>query len=143
MLTPLRTYAPLAPVIAFAIAFAALIVSLYLESTGLLPCVLCWWQRVFMYPLVVLIPIGLWLKDRNLALYTLPLALIGASVALYHTLLYYGIVSEGLVPCAANLPCTATLPEFFYLNLITASLASFIAVIVLLITDYRFNHYNI
>lgn len=143
MLLLLRTYTPLAPVIAFAIALAALIGSLYLESTGLLPCVLCWWQRVFMYPLVVLIPIGLWLKDRNLALYTLPLAVIGGLVALYHTLLYYGIVSEGLLPCTLGTPCTATLPEFLYLNLITASLASFIAIIVLLITDYRFNHDHI
>lgn len=133
-------FSPLAPVFAFAIALSALIVSLYVQSTGLEPCVLCWWQRIFIYPLVILIPVGLWLKDRNLALYTLPLAALGALVALYHTLIYYRLVSEGFVPCVINNPCTALLPTFFGFNLITASLASFIALIVLLFIDYFYNH---
>jgi len=134
----LRTLAPFAPLVAFAIAISALVGSLYAQHIGLEPCVLCWWQRVFMYPLVILIPIGLWLNNRTLVWYAVPLALAGALVALYHTLLYYGIVSEALAPCAINTPCTAPLPALFGVNLVTASLASFILISVLLTVDYRF-----
>jgi disulfide bond formation protein DsbB len=132
----LRRFAPLAPIIAFAIVLAALIVSLYLQYTGLEPCVLCWWQRIFIYPLVILIPIGIWRAGHEYIFYTLPLAVLGALVALYHTLLYYGVVSEALAPCTVGIPCTAILPDFLGFNLITASLASFSAIIVLLIIDY-------
>lgn len=117
--------------LSFALALAATLGSLYAQYVGFAPCVLCWWQRIFLYPLLVLIPIGLWKKDRSLPFYLGALALIGAGIALYHTLLYYGILPEAAAPCDFGVPCTAELPSFLGLNFITASLGTFLAILAL------------
>ncbi len=59
--------------------------SLFLsEIAGWTPCKLCWLQRIFLYPQVVLLAIALWKKDRNIAVYVLALSVIGAVIAVYH-----------------------------------------------------------
>lgn len=136
----LRKLPSLAPLFAFAIALIAMLGSLYAQYIGIEPCVLCWWQRIFMYPIVMVIPIAMWRAERELSTFVLPFAIFGGLTALYHALLYYGIVSEALAPCAVNVPCTQTLPSLLGLNLVTASLGSFIAIIVLMIIHRRFNH---
>lgn len=136
----IRKLSAIAPLLAFAIALIAMLGSLYAQHIGIEPCVLCWWQRIFMYPLVLIIPIGIWRADRDLWRYALPLSIFGALIALYQTLLYYGIVSEALAPCAVAVPCTQILPSFLGLNLITASLGSFVIISVLMIIHRRFNH---
>lgn len=93
-----------------------------------------------MYPLVFIIPVGIWRADRELSMYVLPLSILGSLVALYQTLLYYGILSETLAPCAMSVSCTQYLPSFLGLNLITASLGSFVAISALMIIHRRFNH---
>lgn len=113
---------------AFGIALAGTLGSLYAQYLGYQPCVLCWWQRLFLYPLVLLIPLGIWKKDRALPLYVGAFAFFGALVALYQALLYYGIVPETLAPCGIGVPCTQKLPSLAGLNLITASLGSFIVI---------------
>lgn len=130
----------LTPLLAFAIALTALLGSLYAQHIGIEPCVLCWWQRIFMYPLVIIIPLSMWRTERELSTFVLPFGILGGLTALYHTLLYYGKVSEAFAPCNINVPCTQILPSFLGLNLITASLGSFIAIIVLMIIHRRFNH---
>jgi disulfide bond formation protein DsbB len=122
---------------AFALALVGTLGSLYAQHLGYEPCVLCWWQRIFLYPLVLLIPIGIWKQDRNIALYALPLAALGGLVALYHTLLYYAIIPEALAPCAVSVPCTQHLPSLFGINLITGSLITFILIIIFLVIEYR------
>ena len=93
-----------------------------------------------MYPLVFIIPIGIWRADRELSLYVLPLSLIGGLIALYQTLLYYGILSEALAPCSVGVSCTQYLPSFLGLNLITASLCSFLIISTLMFIHRRFTH---
>ena len=93
-----------------------------------------------MYPLVLIIPIGIWCADRNLFAYVLPFSIMGSFIALYQALLYYGILSETLAPCAVGVSCIQILPTFFGLNLITASLVSFITISALLIIHRRFTH---
>ena len=93
-----------------------------------------------MYPLVFIIPIGIWRADRDLAMYVLPLSILGGLTAFYQALLYYGILSEALAPCTSGVSCTQELPSLLGLNLITASLGSFIAIIVLMIIHRRFTH---
>ena len=85
---------------------AALFGSLFFsEVMGLKPCVLCWWQRIFIYPLAVLFLVGLFPFDRSVVRYTLPLAVIGLVFAVYHYLVYSGFIPESLQPCSKDLSC--------------------------------------
>lgn len=93
------------------------------------PCVLCWYQRILMYPLVAIIATGIFLKDKKLPYYVLPLSLLGWGVAAYHNLLYYNIIPESMAPCVAGISCTTKFIEWF--GFITIPLLSFIAFTVI------------
>jgi disulfide bond formation protein DsbB len=102
------------------------------------PCVLCWYQRIFLYPLVITLAIGLFPLDKNAIKYSLPLAVAGWLVAFYHNLLYYGIVSESLQPCREGVSCTEVYIELFgFLSIPLLSLMAFSAIIALLVTLRR------
>jgi disulfide bond formation protein DsbB len=88
--------------------------SLYFSEVMLMPpCVLCWYQRICMYPLVVVLGVGFLLRERRIHYYVLPLSLLGLGIALYHKLLYYGIIAESIVPCTSGISCTARNIEWF------------------------------
>ena len=70
------------------------------------PCVLCWYQRIFLFPLVIVLARGLFPFDRGAVKFALPLAALGWVVAAYHNLVYEGIVPESLQPCAKGVSCT-------------------------------------
>ncbi len=76
--------------LAFIIALASTAGSLfYSQYVGFDPCELCWLQRIFMYPLVVLLGLALIKKDRNIVDYALSLSLIGFLIALYQNFMYF------------------------------------------------------
>jgi disulfide bond formation protein DsbB len=103
------------------------------EVMQLAPCELCWWQRVFMFPLVVMLPLGLFPPDRRVVRYALPLAVAGWGFALFHWLLVLGIIPETIRPCTRGVPCgVVTLEWFGFLNLPLMSLLAFSCIIVLL-----------
>jgi disulfide bond formation protein DsbB len=77
------------------------------EVMKLPPCALCWYQRICLYPLVLLLPVGIFLRDRRVVHYTVPLVSVGLAIAAYHNLLYYGVIAETLSPCTAGVPCNA------------------------------------
>lgn len=111
-------------------AFLALSGSLFFsEIWHLPPCTLCWYQRVFMYPLVLIIPIGIIRKDKNLPYYVLPLAIIGGVIAFFHNLLYYGVIAESQVPCSAGISCTTKFFEWF--GFVTIPFLSFLAFVII------------
>lgn len=85
----------------FIVALIATLGSLfYSEIAGFEPCKLCWFQRIFMYPQVMLLGIALWKKNGMLAIYnSVTLSIIGAVIAGYHYLLQIGVAPE--LPCAA------------------------------------------
>jgi disulfide bond formation protein DsbB len=102
------------------------------------PCVLCWYQRIFLYPLAITLAIGLFPLDRGAIKYSLPLALAGWLVALYHNLLYHGVIPEDLQPCQQGVSCTETYIELFgFLTIPMLSLISFTAIIALLVALMR------
>ncbi len=70
------------------------------------PCVLCWYQRIFMFPLVIVLGIACYSDDRRGAIYGLPMALGGVVVAGYHSLLIAGLVSKTWIPCGSGVSCT-------------------------------------
>jgi len=103
------------------------------EVMGLKPCVLCWYQRIFMYPLVVIFLVGLFPLDRSVFRYALPVALIGWCFAIYHYLVYSGYIPEDLQPCSEELSCAEINLELFGLITIPMmSILSYTAIIVLL-----------
>lgn len=105
--------------------------SLYFsEAAGYLPCLLCWYQRIAMYPLVIILAVGILRRDNKVYQYVLPLAIIGALIALYHVLLYYGVFAESEQTCRAGVSCTTEYIE--YLGFITIPLLSLGAFLVII-----------
>ena len=105
---------------------------------GFAPCVLCWYQRIFLFPLVIILAVGLFPFDKNVVKYALPLAIAGWLTALYHNLLYAGIIPESIQPCSQGVSCTEEYIELFgFLSIPMLSLLSFTAIITLLIILMR------
>jgi len=97
------------------------------------PCALCWYQRIFMFPLVLVLLVGLFPFDKSIIKYALSLALAGWGFAFYHYLLYSGIVPESIQPCSQGVSCSQTYLDLFgFLTIPILSLASFSAILVLL-----------
>ena len=98
------------------------------------PCVLCWYQRICLFPLVVLLAVGLFSFDKSVVKYTLPLAIAGWLTAFYHTLLYAGIIPESIQPCTQGISCTEEYINLFgFITIPMLSLLSFSMIIALLI----------
>lgn len=77
--------------LAFAVSLLAIAGSLfYSELMGFEPCLLCWWQRIFLFPLAVIFGLALWKKNDSSFLYAGALALIAASIAAYHSYIQLG-----------------------------------------------------
>lgn len=105
------------------------------EVMGLAPCVLCWWQRIFMYPLVVILLLGLYPLDLKVIRYSLPLAVIGLGFAIYHYLLYSGYIPQDLAPCGEGPSCTEISLELFgFITIPMLAIIAYSAIIALLST---------
>ena len=102
------------------------------------PCALCWYQRVFMFPLVILLLVGLFPFDKSIIKYALPLALTGWGFAFYHYLLYSGFIPESLQPCSQGVSCSETYVDLFgFLTIPMLSLISFSTLVALLLVLKR------
>jgi disulfide bond formation protein DsbB len=108
------------------VSLVATMGSLFFSEVMLLPpCVLCWYQRICMYPLAVITTTGLVAGDRQVTRYIWPLALMGLSVAVYHNLLYYHVIPDSITPCSTGVSCTDRQIE--WLGFITIPLLSLTA----------------
>ena len=93
------------------------------------PCVLCWYQRIAMFPLVLVLGAGLFPFDRRVVRYALPLAIAGWAVAVFHLLLMAGVVPENIRPCTQGVPCTDVQIEWFgFVTIPLLSLLAFTAI---------------
>lgn len=118
--------------IAWGIALIGTLGSLYFsEIMGFAPCVLCWYQRIALYPLVLLLPIGILRQDKNVFYYAFPLTLFGFFVSFYQVLLQYNVISEKLAPCTLGVSCTTKYINWF--GFVTIPLLSFIAFLCILV----------
>ena len=109
---------------AWVVSLVATLGSLYFSEVMLLPpCVLCWYQRICMYPIAVILTVGLAGHDRRVPRYVWPLALVGLAIAIYHNLLYYDVILETFAPCGAGVSCTDRQIE--WIGFITIPLLSF------------------
>ncbi len=98
------------------------------------PCVLCWYQRICMYPLVLILLTGILKKDKNLPDYVLPLSIIGLLISIYHNLLYYKLIPENMAPCVAGISCTTKFIEWFgFVTIPFLSLVAFLVITVCMV----------
>lgn len=121
----------------FLIALTGTLGSLYFsEVLRFPPCTLCWYQRIFLYPLVFIFGSALWTNDRGYKKYALPLAAVGLAIAIYHNLLYFGVITEALSPCKQGVSCSSKQLELFgFITIPLLSLASFLVICVLMSLD--------
>lgn len=102
------------------------------EVMGQAPCFLCWIQRSLMFPLAIILAIACWRDDPGIWRYGLPLAGLGAIVALFHALQYLGLLPEPIVPCGTGPSCTgADMTIMGGLPIPFLSLGAFAAIAVL------------
>ena len=123
--------------LAFLVALASVAGSLfYSQIAGFAPCELCWFQRIFMYPEVILLGLALLKKDTGIIDYALSLAIIGGAISLYHNYVYflnkglnaYCQVGAGAVSCIKRYVL-----EFGYITIPVMALTAFILVIIFLL----------
>lgn len=99
------------------------------EVMALPPCVLCWYQRICMYPLAIIATVGLLRRDRGVSCYLVPLVIAGIVIAVYHNLLYYHLIPDSITPCATGVSCTERQIE--WLGFITIPLLSLTAFVMI------------
>lgn len=124
---------------AWLVALAATLGALFIgEVMGAAPCLLCWYQRIFMFPLAIILLIACLRADAGVWRYALPLAVAGFGVALYHNLLFIGLIAEPIVQCGAGPSCSsAEMTLFGWLPIPALSLVAFLAVSCLLVLVAR------
>ncbi len=120
--------------LAWLVALAASAGALFLgEVMGKTPCLLCWYQRIAMFPLVAVLGLGVFDGDARSARYALPLAGAGWGLALYHCLLFWGLISEAASPCRQGVSCAdADLQVAGFVPIPLMSLLAFTAILALL-----------
>jgi len=103
------------------------------EIMGQTPCVLCWYQRAFMFPLAVILGIACFRMDGTVWRYGMPLAVIGAAIAIWHTLVFTGVAPTALEPCGQGPSCSSeNMTIFGGLPLPLLAVGAFGAIAVLL-----------
>ena len=130
----------------FIVALIAMLGSLfYSEIAGFEPCKLCWFQRIFMYPQVILLGIALWKKNGSPAIYnSVALSVIGAVIASYHYLLQIGVAPE--LPCSAvgfSAACSQRfVMQFGYITIPMMAFTAFVLIIIFMTAQKLYTQRN-
>lgn len=107
-------------------AFGAAASLYYSEIAGFLPCALCWWQRIFLYPIPVMLAASWYARERVIGKYLVVLAVLGAAVAAYNAYLQFG--GAPLAACGAPIGAVSCSKKYFEVfGFITMPVMSFIA----------------
>lgn len=116
------------------IALIATLGSLYFsEIMHFIPCKLCWYQRILMYPLAVILGIAAVRRDYKLTIYVLPLTIWGACISVYHVLLQSGVFHESATGCGP-IPCDVDYLN--WLGFITIPMLAGVAFILITILQF-------
>jgi disulfide bond formation protein DsbB len=130
--------------IGFLISFSAFLTSLfYSEIVHYVPCFLCWYDRVFIFPQAVIFAVALYRKEKNALYYALPLTILGLINSLYHIYIYN--FGEGGGPCdASGISCVQKLVNEFggYISIPMLALTGFFALFVLLMVAHFYKNEN-
>lgn len=126
--------ARVAPTVVAATAIGATLGSLYYsEIADYVPCTYCWYQRIAMYPMAVIVPLGIAFRDRLVLRYSLALGSIGLALSLYHIQLQL-FPDQASNSCQITSPCTAKWVEAFGFMTIPQMAGISFAIIVIVST---------
>ncbi|MDA7027441.1 disulfide oxidoreductase [Bacillus sp. CLL-7-23] len=114
------------------VSLTATIGSLYFsEIRRFIPCELCWYQRIMMYPLVLILGIATFQGDARVKKYVIPLAAVGAIISLTHYLEQKLPWFSGIKPCVTGVPCTGQYVNWFgFMTIPFLALTAFILIII-------------
>lgn len=117
---------------AWLVAVIATLGSLFFsEIKGFIPCELCWYQRILMYPLVLILGIGTFQNDWSVRKFVLPLAVIGWCISFYHYLLQKVPGLTPIKPCLQGIPCNMQYINWFgFITIPFLALTAFSLIIV-------------
>ena len=118
--------------------FAALFSLVYSEIINFLPCYLCWYQRIFLFPVVFIFASAIWNKDRKVVKYVLPLLSVGFVISVYQNFFYYFGGGSSL-PCdASGVSCYQQLVSEFggYISIPMLALTTFLALITIVLVAH-------
>jgi disulfide bond formation protein DsbB len=136
-------FGPQSILLAWIVAIVTTAGSLYYsEHAGFIPCTLCWYQRILMYPLVIVLGVGWLRRDHQVWKTALPFVAIGAPLALYHWLVERVPWFASTSSCSLDVPCTS--PWFEKLGFVTLawmSMSSFLLIGTLLVCSIIFRRH--
>jgi disulfide bond formation protein DsbB len=126
--------APVALPLAWAVATTCTLGSLYLSEVAKFPpCILCWYQRIAMYPLVVILAVAALRRDRQVSWYVVPIAVLGMGISIYHYLIERFPDSVSF-SCSADVPCsTVWVWKFHFLSIPAMAGIGFALIITLVL----------
>lgn len=130
----------------FVISLTSLVGSLYFSNVELyVPCDLCWYQRITIYPQVFLMGTALWNKDARVYRYSLPILIAGTLLSLYHNIQYYDAnffhKTTEVIPCGiSGVSCVTQYVEYFgFISIPLLSLGAHLAMLVCMTWLWRIN----
>jgi len=121
---------------AFVVALVAMLGSLYLsEIAHFVPCQFCWYQRIAMYPLAVILGISAFRRDHGIRIYAATLATIGTALSVYHyTIQRFPTLDSG--SCSLGVPCTtAYIMKFGFITIPYMAFSGFTLILALMWAD--------
>jgi len=123
----------------FMVASIATLGSLFFsEVMHFVPCSMCWYQRIFMYPLVLIFLVNLLYPDDKVFKYAIGLVVAGLLFSIYHNLLMFDIIPESVVPCVSGVPCSTVYINWFgFITIPFLSLIAYVTLFILLILGKR------
>ncbi|PIS05176.1 MAG: disulfide bond formation protein B [Candidatus Buchananbacteria bacterium CG10_big_fil_rev_8_21_14_0_10_42_9] len=127
---------------AFLVALIGTLGSLaYSDIVGFEPCLLCWYQRTMMYPMVVILAYALWKKSEAIAFVTIPLSVIGAGIA---GIQYFGQMTGSTLTSCAGIGYSASCSiryflSFGYITIPMMALTGFLMIIALMLALMQYN----
>ncbi|MGE6553054.1 disulfide oxidoreductase [Bacillus mycoides] len=118
---------------AWFIALFSTVISLsFSKIFGFIPCELCWYQRILMYPLVFIIFITIYKNDKNDKSYILPFSVLGLLISFYHILIQKIPVLSEIMPCTESIPCNADYLNWYgFITIPMLSFTSFLFITIL------------
>lgn len=126
------------PYVVWGIALGCVFGSLYFsEIVKLVPCTLCWWLRIFLYPIAFIMSVAIARKESRLApYYVLPLAIPATILSFYHSLLQWGVIRETITVCSAQSAVPCDKPDFLVLGFITIPFLGFVSSTCIVILSF-------
>jgi disulfide bond formation protein DsbB len=110
------------------------------EVMGFIPCNMCWYQRIFIYPLVFIFLTNLLYPDDKVFKYAIAIVVVGLLFSIYHNLLMFDIIPESAVPCTSGIPCSTEYIKWFgFINIPLLSLTTYLMLFFLLMFGKKLN----